>query len=137
MISREKVILFDGLCNFCSLVVRFIIRHDRNNCFKFVPLQSPTGKILLAKHGIAPGENETIVLITHDGAYLKSDAVIAIAREFSGPFRMLAMIKYLPISVRDRIYSFFSKNRYAWFGARDTCMIPDKDSPSRFLDYDP
>ena len=40
----ERVILFDGVCNFCSFWVRFVIRRDPKGLFRFAPLQSPMGR---------------------------------------------------------------------------------------------
>ena len=48
----ERIVLFDGVCNFCNGSVNFIIRNDPNGKFKFAPLQSEIGQQLRAKHGI-------------------------------------------------------------------------------------
>ena len=40
----KKIILFDGVCNLCSKSVRFIIKYDKADKFRFASIQSETGK---------------------------------------------------------------------------------------------
>ncbi len=42
----------------------------------------------------------------------------------------------LPSPIRDAVYNLVARNRYRWFGRRDTCMIPTPDIAARFLDAD-
>jgi predicted DCC family thiol-disulfide oxidoreductase YuxK len=39
----------------------------------------------------------------------------------------------IPRFLRDPIYDFIAKNRYRWFGKKDTCMMPDKKIGHLFL----
>ena len=39
----------------------------------------------------------------------------------------------IPTIIRDAIYMFISKNRYKWFGKKDSCIIPSKEIEDRFL----
>jgi predicted DCC family thiol-disulfide oxidoreductase YuxK len=39
----DDVILFDGVCVFCSRWVRFIVARDRAARFRFTPIQSAYG----------------------------------------------------------------------------------------------
>ncbi len=36
----ERVVFFDGVCNFCSFWVKFVIRRDPAGKFKFAPLRN-------------------------------------------------------------------------------------------------
>ena len=50
-----KIILFDGVCNFCNSTVNFILKRDKDKVFHFAPLQSEKGKELISKiHYAAP-----------------------------------------------------------------------------------
>ena len=67
----SSIVLFDGVCNFCNDSVNFIIRHDRDNKFKFATLQSDIGQELRAEYNV--GEDiDSIVLIENDQAFTHS-----------------------------------------------------------------
>jgi len=38
-INEEQLLLFDGVCNLCNRVVRFIIKRDRKKKFRFAAMQ--------------------------------------------------------------------------------------------------
>ena len=42
--EESKVIVFDGVCNFCNWAVNFIIKRDKGNFFMFNPSQSGAGQ---------------------------------------------------------------------------------------------
>jgi hypothetical protein len=42
-IKRQKIILFDGVCNLCNGSVIFILQHERRPGFVFASLQSEVG----------------------------------------------------------------------------------------------
>ena len=79
-------------------------------------------------------ENPESVLLFKDGELLsKSSAAIAIATEFDGAWKLLALFRFLPQNLRDAIYDWIAKNRYLWFGKRDQCMIPTEELEKRFI----
>jgi predicted DCC family thiol-disulfide oxidoreductase YuxK len=130
----DNVLLFDGLCNLCVGSIRFIIRHDRRALFKFASIQSEAGQKLYQAHGLDPNNLHTMLLITKTQAYFKSDAALEVARQFGGFWKLLLIFKIIPRSVRDWVYATIARNRYRWFGRRDTCLIPDPAIRERFLE---
>ena len=38
----------------------------------------------------------------------------------------------LPSPLRDPIYRWIARNRYRWFGKRDTCRVPTAEERERF-----
>ena len=133
MMNRDRVILYDGVCNLCTGSVQFVLRRDRKETFKFSALQSEAGRQLLAGCGGDFTFLETIVLIDEDGCHAKSDAVLRILRRLSGVWPVLSLLKYLPKGLRDRVYDLVAKNRIRWFGQRETCMISLGNQSHRFL----
>lgn len=125
--------VFDGVCNFCSRGVRFILKHDRAGRFRFTPLQSPIGRELLERNGIDPANAETFLLLKGDDVYVRSDAALEIARDL-GSWRWLRVLRVVPRPLRDRAYSVIARNRYRWFGKRDVCFLPSAEEAARFLD---
>ena len=76
---RPILILFDGVCNLCSGVVKFIVRRDPKGKFKFASLQSDAGRSILKQFNIDPDLLHSIVVIDNDAALERSDAAIHIA----------------------------------------------------------
>jgi predicted DCC family thiol-disulfide oxidoreductase YuxK len=129
----QRIVLFDGVCNFCSEAVNFIIRRDHKKQFKFAPLQSKIGHALRAKHGIEPGV-DSIVLIEDGQAFTHSTAAIRIAKRLGGVLSVSAILSVIPAGIRDAVYNKFAQNRYRFFGKKEVCMIPTQDLRDRFLD---
>lgn|SRR5690554_1623709 len=132
--NNYKVILFDGVCNLCNSTINFVIKKDKRNIFKFATLQSETGQTLLNKLKIDSLETDSIVLVDGEKSYVKSTAALKIARNLSGVYPLLYAFLILPKFIRDRIYDYVAKNRYKWFGKKDSCMLPTPELEAKFLD---
>ncbi len=132
---HKKIILFDGVCNFCNDTINYIIKNDRKDVFRFASLQSILGQELLNTRGINPQQIDSIVLIDPDIAYyIKADAAIEIAVEIGGLWSFFRIFEYiLPQKFRNFIYDFVAKNRYRWFGKKEQCMIPTPELKAKFL----
>jgi len=129
----NSIVLFDGVCNFCSDSVNFIIARDHAAHFKFAPLQSEIAQELLNKFGVTREETDSVILIEDEKAYLYSDAAIGIARNLDGAWKYCALTSIIPRSIRDFCYKLFARNRYRLFGRKDSCMIPTPEIRARFL----
>jgi predicted DCC family thiol-disulfide oxidoreductase YuxK len=134
--EQLTIILFDGVCNLCSGVVKFLIVRDPQARFRFAALQSPAAHAACAKvaHELlvaaTPG---TIVVIEQGRALERSDAALAIARNMPFPWPMLGVFCVMPRGFRDAMYGFVASNRYRWFGRAEACMVPTPELRSRFL----
>lgn len=128
-----SIILFDGVCNFCNSSVNKIIRHDKKNRFKFTALQSETGKKLLAKHSIDSTKTDSIILIENDSAFIKSTAILKISKHLSGIYPFAYGFIIIPTFIRNFVYDFIARNRYKWWGKKDSCMIPTQEVKAKFL----
>ena len=131
--SFVRIVLFDGVCNFCESSVQFILRHDKSNTLKFASLQTALGKRLLEEYHM-PATLEGVVFVENGKAYFKSAAAFRIARYFEGIWKGLRIFSLLPTFVTDFFYDVIAANRYKWFGKKDSCMIPSPEIRSRFLD---
>lgn len=131
--TAESIVVFDGVCNLCSAAVRFILNNDKAGRIRFAPLQSPLGQTLLEQHGIDPANARSFLLLRGPEAYLESDAALEVARDL-GPWRCLRVFRVIPRRLRNWIYGLIARNRYQWFGKRDTCFVPTREQRTRFLD---
>ena len=129
----SPVVLFDGVCNLCDVAVRTIIAADSDARFQFAPLQTDAARELLRRHGRTPESIDSIVLIDESGAHVQSDAALGILTRLPAPWPLAGIAYVLPRTVRDRMYAFIARNRYAWFGRRDVCSVPTPEQRARFL----
>ena len=128
-----KIILFDGVCNLCNSSVNFIIENDSKNVFKFTSLQSEKGEQLLKKYDLFNKDIDSVILIENEKAFVKSDAALKIARTLGGKYKMIYGLIILPAFIRNFFYDIIAKNRYKWFGKKDSCRIPTPELQSKFL----
>ncbi|WP_216828450.1 thiol-disulfide oxidoreductase DCC family protein [Alkalihalobacterium elongatum] len=127
------IILFDGVCNFCNHSVQFILKRDQHGYFKFASLQSEVGQKLLDEYRL-PHDMSSFVLIDNNKPYIKSSAALKVCQYLDGPWKLLTVFRLTPAPIRNIVYNFIAKNRYRWFGKRESCMLPSLEQRSRFLD---
>ena len=133
----QQVVFFDGVCNLCNNAVDFILKRDRNERFKFASLQSETAQNLLEEHLEATSDMTTMVLLKGNKILTRSNAALEIARQLNGAWPIFYVFKIVPSFIRDAVYGWVSRNRYSWFGKRDTCRIPEPHEKARFLEEPP
>ena len=129
----SKIILFDGVCNFCNYWVNFILDHDTQNIFKFTALQSEKGRELLDNFELPKDDFDSFILISQNNVYKKSSAAFEIAKQLNGWPKYFASLRFLPLTFTDLVYDFIARNRYKIFGKKDVCRIPSKEEKSKFL----
>ncbi|MEJ6750549.1 MAG: DCC1-like thiol-disulfide oxidoreductase family protein [Bacteroidia bacterium] len=128
----NNIVLFDGVCNLCNRSVDFIIRNQKSHKLQFVSLQSDVGKSIVNKSGL--DEIPDSVMLYVDGKLLvRSDAALAISTYLKRPYVYGIIFKYVPNILRDSVYNLIAKNRYRWFGKKETCRVPSADERERFL----
>lgn len=128
----KKIILFDGVCNLCDSAVQFVIKHDKKDVFRFVPLQSELGRKIISHVGAS--NIDSIILYEPGKAYYyKSGVAFKIIKETCGIHKALLVFSIFPKSILDYLYDFVAKNRYKWFGKKESCMIPTSELQSKFL----
>lgn len=124
--------LFDGVCNFCNASVQFIIKRDRRAYFKFASLQSEFANTVVGDRTLPMPES--VILIENGEMYERSTAALKIARRLNGLWPVFYIFILVPRPVRDAVYHIIARNRYRWFGKRESCMIPGKELKERFLE---
>ena len=132
----KKVILFDGVCNLCNDFVIKVIQKDKENVFLFAALQSNSGKQIVDFLGIDTSKIDSIILFEPElgNYYIKSSAGLKIMNEFSGIWRLMQIFTLLPESFNNVFYDLMARNRYSWFGKKESCMIPTPELKAKFLD---
>ena len=139
----RPVILFDGVCNMCNGAVNLALDWDPSAKLRFSALQSNVGRALLQANGREADDISSIVLVTPDGAYIKSDAILRITEELTPSWLPVPLAKpaaiagrtLVPKFLRDLIYDGVADNRYSILGMRDECRFGDENEfAARFVD---
>lgn len=134
--ADKKIILFDGVCNLCNDAITMVIKNDINNHFVFSSLQSGIGKDICHNLKIDTTKTDSIVLYNPtDFSYaIKSTAALRIMKRFGSWWKLTQVFFLIPKPIRDLAYDVIAKNRYKWFGKKESCMIPTKGLENKFLD---
>ena len=128
----KVLVLFDGYCHLCSWVVRRILKADKAGVFLFAPMNSKTGEFWKKKMKIRT-QVDSVVLVEANAYFLRSEAALRIAGRLGGFYCLLHIIRVLPLSWRDKLYDWVARNRFRWFGRRETCLLPKNGEQHRFL----
>ncbi len=125
------ILFFDGVCNLCNASVDFVVQHESCSTLRFASLQGETAKKLLGEEKAKA--LSSLVLWHADATYERSTAALKVARYLRAPWRWLRVLGLVPRPLRDLVYDWIARNRYRWFGKKDTCRVPTPYERERFL----
>ena len=130
----KKIILFDGVCNLCDATIQYVIKKDVKDVFRFVAIQSELGQKIINYIKVDTSQTDSIILYIPGKAYfVKADAAFNIAKELGGLISLTSIFSVLPKFLKNFGYDFVAKNRYKWYGKKDSCMMPTPELKSKFL----
>jgi predicted DCC family thiol-disulfide oxidoreductase YuxK len=129
----DDVILYDGVCVFCSRWIRFVASHDTNRRFRFTAIQSGYGIRLAQTFGIDPDDPDTNAVVHGGAVHFKSDAALTVLSNLPG-WGWVRVLRVVPKSLRDAIYDIVARNRYRIFGKYEECFVPDAEMKARVLE---
>ena len=130
--NAPPVIYFDGYCGLCNGFVDFVLARDRARRFRFAPLQGTTAR---ARFGDPGDVDPTTILLEEEGTvFERSTAALRIITALGGIWRLAGLLRLVPRFIRDAVYDWIARNRYGWFGKRDSCRLPSPEERAVFLD---
>lgn len=129
--EKSKILFFDGVCNLCNQFVDFLIRHDPRGKLKFASLQDEGAKKYVPED--LRNSLNTVVFYYNGHLFTESTAAIWAISSLGGPYLLLRVLLIIPESLRNAGYAYIAKNRYKWFGKRETCRLPTSEERKRFL----
>jgi predicted DCC family thiol-disulfide oxidoreductase YuxK len=129
----DDVILYDGVCVFCSRWVRFIATRDIDKRFRFTAIQSDYGARLAHAFGIDPNDPDTNAVIHGGVAHFKSDGALTTLSLLPGWGWTRALL-WVPKPIRDTVYNLVARNRYRIFGKYEACFVPDAEIRDRVME---
>lgn len=137
--SRQHLLLYDGVCGLCNGSVQFVLPRDKRQLFDFAPLQSATGREWMRRFGRNPAELDTFAVVTDyagrsPALLTKSEAVLYVLGGLGYPWRALLVGRIVPSFLANKMYDFVARRRYGWFGQSDVCILPPAEYRARFID---
>lgn len=132
--NNNNIIFFDGMCNMCNSFVNLIIVMDKKKKFLFSPISGKKGQEIVKLYELNNKKIDSIILLSNNEIKVKSDAAIQIITSLNIFFKVFFIFKIIPKIFLDFIYDFIAKNRYRYFGKRNSCSIPKKEHLSRFIE---
>jgi predicted DCC family thiol-disulfide oxidoreductase YuxK len=132
-VIENPIVLFDGVCNFCNYWTNFAIKKDKHKKLRFALLQSDAAKQLLAQFNINPEQLSSVIFFDKGKIYTQSSAALRICKYLDGGWKLFYGFTIIPKFLRDPIYNLIARNRYKWFGKKESCMIPTPELKERFL----
>lgn len=133
----DALMVFDGLCVFCSSGVRLLLALDRRGVIRFTPMQSAYGAALMRQAGVDPAAPATFLFFDRGRPLERSTAVLAMVRRLPAPWRWAAAVGAVPETARDRVYDWIARHRYRLFGRRSACLLPTPAQRARLLTEPP
>ena len=127
------IIVFDAHCLLCSGWVQFLLRHDRRRVLRFASMQTEAGRALLGQAGIDTLAPDTFLLVDGDRARTQTHAIFHVLHVLGWPWRLAWLLWIIPARLRDAAYRSIARNRYRWFGRRETCWLPSEEHEPRFV----
>ncbi|MGR9224003.1 thiol-disulfide oxidoreductase DCC family protein [Rhizobium leguminosarum] len=128
----QPLIVFDGACVFCSGWVKFVLKHDKRQRYRFLAAQTPLGAALYRHYGLDARDYETNILIEEGRGFFKSDGTIRMVAGLGFPYSLVKIFRLLPRPVADALYEFIARNRLKIAG-RQSCMVPTPEQRRRFV----
>jgi predicted DCC family thiol-disulfide oxidoreductase YuxK len=138
--GSNPIVLYDGVCGLCNRLVRFVLKNDRNDVFRFASLQSKLAEQILVRHRLRSESLETVYVVLDYGLaeerlLSRLQAVVYMLQQMSRPLAYVSVIlRVLPAPIQKFLYGLIVCNRYRVFGRYETCPLPDSATRSKFLD---
>jgi predicted DCC family thiol-disulfide oxidoreductase YuxK len=129
----KPIVFYDGVCNLCNGAVQFILKHEKSPHLLFASLQSDFARELINQNKI-PSSVDSIVFYHNNKADVKSKAAFRIAQHLKAPWSLVNIFSFLPQSITNAGYDLVAKYRYQFFGKKETCPMPSKETRDRFID---
>jgi predicted DCC family thiol-disulfide oxidoreductase YuxK len=142
LVAGRPLMLFDGQCGFCHSAVRWVIRRDHQDRFRFAPQESPLAAALLDRHGIdrdAMLKSNSVYMVLDSGTVqerllTQSDVTVNILMSLGGRWRLLGhILRAVPRFLRNAAYRMLARNRYRLAGRYDVCPLPAESDRRKFI----
>jgi predicted DCC family thiol-disulfide oxidoreductase YuxK len=131
--KHQRILFFDGVCSLCNASVDILMRQDPSGPLKFASLQSDLADEYLRSFNLDPKALESLIYYREGQTYTHSDAAIRVFGDIGGWRKIIFILLVIPKFIRNPIYKWIAKNRYRWFGKKETCRMPTPEERDRLI----
>ena len=137
-----SILIYDGLCGFCNHTVRWMLKRDTCDQFRFAPQQSLFAREFLLRHGInrdAMIRQNSVYLVLNPNSpqerlLLRSDVTVYSLLLLGGVWKALGRcLQLVPRFVRDAGYTLVARNRFRLAGKYEVCPLPAAEDREKFV----
>jgi len=118
MVPKPRLV-YDGVCNLCVGVVKFLNLIDRNHAIDYAAYQRLDAETIKRFRLRVVDLQGRMHLIIGDGSLVKGAAAITEACRLLAPVSVICELSNTPFA--KRLYDFIAARRYGLFGCRDSC----------------
>jgi predicted DCC family thiol-disulfide oxidoreductase YuxK len=111
---QPATIVIDGECGLCQRAAAYGMGKGRPGMLRFIAQQSAEGADLLDRFGLRQEAADTMVAAVGERAYVRSAAVVQVAKRLRGARRVQAALWLVPKPLRDAGYRFVARRRHRW-----------------------
>ncbi|MEP1443618.1 MAG: DUF393 domain-containing protein [Hyphomicrobiales bacterium] len=129
----SPIAVMDAECAVCSWGAQMIHQLDRTGRVRICPIQTPLGAALLTHYNMEPKDPSSWLFIDKGIAHADFDGVLYAGHLFGGWGRLTVVLRIFPKPIRDWLYTLLARHRYALFGKKDMCAVPDPDFQKRLM----
>lgn len=133
LIDGQDIVVFDGVCVLCSGFMKFLLRKDTDERFKFVIAQSDLGEQIYRELGLKSDDYNTNIVVKSGHVFTKLDSFAVSVGSLGGVCSIAKLAAWIPSPLGNWIYDRIAKNRYQIFGRTEVCLVPGPDLKARFL----
>ncbi|MEP3631098.1 MAG: DUF393 domain-containing protein [Hyphomicrobiales bacterium] len=131
--DSAPIAVMDAECAVCSWGAQMIHRLDHSGTVRICPIQTPLGAALLNHYDMDPKDPTSWLFVDQGVAHSDFEGVLYACRLFGGWGRLMSVLWILPKPIRNWLYIRLARNRYALFGKKDMCALPDPDFQKRLM----
>jgi predicted DCC family thiol-disulfide oxidoreductase YuxK len=109
---QPATIVIDGECGLCRRAAAYGMGKGRPGMLRFVAQQDGEGAAILERFGLRKEAADTMVAVVGERAFVRSAAVVQVAKRLRGARRMQAALWLVPRPLRDAGYRFVARRRH-------------------------
>jgi predicted DCC family thiol-disulfide oxidoreductase YuxK len=139
MNGGRYILFYDGVCVMCNDGLEFITENDRQDLFRFAPVQSRFAQELLTRHGRNAADLDTVYIVIDYGTprerfVWKHKAVTFMMSQLGWRFWLMSKLMGLvPTALGDWNYDRSARTRYERYGKYDACPMPPPEVRRKLL----
>ncbi|RMH66492.1 MAG: DUF393 domain-containing protein [Calditrichaeota bacterium] len=128
---QKPILFFDGHCVLCNRSIDFLMKRDRYKKLYYASLQGESARHVLP--AALQQQMTSVVLYDQGKFYQKTEALLNIIHYLPLRYRWWKVMGWIPRPLRDRLYDYIARKRYAWFGRNPQCRMPSDEERDRML----